>query len=128
MKIAEAAHDINKVYCEAMGDKNKQAWGEMTQESKNKLSSAVKSVADTSEMTPKACHDLWMQHKLADGWGLGFPLDAVNKTHPCLLPYCELPEYQRRKDELFISTIRGLMDTQTHAINSEVPSETAPLV
>jgi hypothetical protein len=36
--------------------------------------------------------------------------DADLKTHPCLRPYCELPEFDRKKDILFLAIVRALQD------------------
>jgi hypothetical protein len=34
--------------------------------------------------------------------------DAVAKTHPCMVPYDDLPEFQRKKDALFLAIVRVL--------------------
>ncbi len=34
--------------------------------------------------------------------------DPIAKTHPCLVPYGELPPEQKAKDELFLSIVRAL--------------------
>jgi RyR domain len=49
-----------------------------------------------------------MDQKLADGWIYGVEKDAESKTHPCLLPYAELPVEQRRKDALFRAIVQSL--------------------
>ena len=33
------------------------------------------------------------------------PKDETRKTHPCLVPYEQLPEEQRRKDAIFIDAV-----------------------
>jgi hypothetical protein len=34
--------------------------------------------------------------------------DPEKKTHPCMLPYAELPESQKKKDDLFLTTVRAM--------------------
>ena len=46
-----------------------------------------------------------MTQKSKDGWTYGTVKDAEAKTHPCLLPYSELPQEQKIKDQLFISVV-----------------------
>ena len=55
--------------------------------------------------------DLWTHDKLADGWRFGPVKDADAKTHPCLLPYDDLPAWQRAKDALFLGIVRAMSVT-----------------
>jgi hypothetical protein len=47
--------------------------------------------------------------KRSEGWEHGETKDVERKTHPCLVPYDELPPEQKRKDELFGITARLLL-------------------
>ncbi|MCC3276386.1 hypothetical protein LJ753_10945 [Arthrobacter sp. zg-Y20] len=58
--------------------------------------------------TPEQLHQSWCDFKVADGWAYGKTKDADQKTHPCLVPYSELPADQRIKDELFQAIVRSL--------------------
>lgn len=58
--------------------------------------------------TPEASHESWLEHRLADGWVYGPEKDEAAKTHPCLIPYDELPPQQRIKDVLFVGIVRAL--------------------
>jgi hypothetical protein len=40
--------------------------------------------------------------------GYGPVKDVVNKIHPCIRPYEELPEAQQKKDAMFIAVVRAL--------------------
>lgn len=53
--------------------------------------------------TSAIVHESWMRDKLAAGWVYGPEKrpDATPPTHPCLVPYAELPEAQRAKDAIF---------------------------
>ena len=43
-------------------------------------------------------HDVWAQGRIADGWTYGEQRDDKLKTHPCLVPYEELPDAEREYD------------------------------
>lgn len=58
--------------------------------------------------TPEELHESWCAFKVADGWSYGEVKDAEAKTHPCLVPYAELPEDQRVKDRLFSAIVEAL--------------------
>jgi hypothetical protein len=47
-------------------------------------------------------HENWMKDKAADGWVYGEAKDSEKKTHPCMVPYNDLPETQQIKDEVVL--------------------------
>lgn len=51
--------------------------------------------------TPEQLHESWCRFKTEGGWRYGETKDPVAKLHPCLVPYGELPEAQRIKDQVF---------------------------
>ena len=57
-----------------------------------------------------AQHDQWMEEKLANGWHFGEVKDADAKTHPQLIPYDDLSEFEKRKDALVAAIISALVD------------------
>lgn len=59
-------------------------------------------------VTTAALHEAWVRDKLAHGWTLGPVKDPQAKTHPCMLPYGELPDWQRDKNRLFVAIVRAL--------------------
>lgn len=60
--------------------------------------------------TPEQLHESWCEFKRADGWVFGEVKDADAKTHPCLVPYRELPPEQRAKDALFQAIVQALSE------------------
>ncbi len=44
------------------------------------------------------------------GWRYGLKKDPAAKTHPCLVPYWQLPAEQRRKDGLFAAIVAALTE------------------
>lgn len=52
-------------------------------------------------------HDVWAQGRLAQGWSYGERRDDVRKLHPCLVPYGELPESEKKYDrDSAVSTLK----------------------
>jgi ryanodine receptor 2 len=43
-------------------------------------------------------HDIWALQRLADAWTWGPQRDDAAKRHPCLVPYEELPDSEKRYD------------------------------
>jgi len=55
-----------------------------------------------------AQHNSWMKEKIDTGWVYGKTKDAEAKTHPCIVPFEELPEFQQKKDGLFCAIVDAL--------------------
>jgi hypothetical protein len=107
--IAEAArqaHEINRAYSKGLGDHSHLPWDEAPQWQKDSAIKGVEAVIADPDVTPKQLHESWLGVKLAAGWVYGEVKDEDKKTHPCMLPYEDLPEAQRVKDELFGGTVR----------------------
>jgi hypothetical protein len=50
------------------------------------------------ELLAKNTHEVWAAGRVAEGWTYGEARDNVKKTHPCLVPYEELPESEKEYD------------------------------
>ena len=55
-------------------------------------------VTELAEMLARNTHEIWSQNRLDDGWVYGECRDDTLRTHPCLVPYDELPERERDYD------------------------------
>ena len=53
---------------------------------------------DLAEEMAKNVHEVWSAGRMADGWKYGAKRDDAEKTHPCLVPYEELPESEKEYD------------------------------
>ena len=63
--------------------------------------SAVELSADLLELTEllsKNTHEVWAAQRLSEGWQYGAERNDVEKWHPCLVPYHELPENEKEYD------------------------------
>lgn len=50
------------------------------------------------EVLAKDVHDTWAAGRIAEGWTYGPQRDDTHRTHPCLVPYEELPESEKEYD------------------------------
>lgn len=110
--IARVVHEANRAYCQMIGDNSQKPWDEADAWQRESAVAGVQAMLDGSATTPEEQHETWVKHKRADGWVYGLAKDAVAKTHPCMVPYTDLPIEQRRKDLLF----RAVVDALTVAI------------
>ena len=62
--------------------------------------------------TPEESHQNWSEYRLAQGWVYGPVKDELNRTHPCLIPYDQLPPEQLIKDALFVAIVGALRDPE----------------
>lgn len=99
--IARACHEANHAYSVAAGDFTTVPYSEASPDQIKSATSGVVAVLREPDITPEALHDRWCEYKRAAGWRFGETKDETNRTHPCLVPYGELPTFQRAKDELF---------------------------
>lgn len=57
-----------------------------------------KELDELIEEMARNVHDVWAQGRIAEGWTYGEERDDQRKTHPCLVPYEELPDAEREYD------------------------------
>jgi len=107
-KIAKVAHEVNKAYCESIGDHSQNSWEYCSDEIKSSAIDGVKYHLENLDSKPSSSHENWMKFKLENGWTYGEVKDESLKTHPCLVPYDELPKEQRTKDYLFKQIVDSL--------------------
>jgi ryanodine receptor 2 len=55
-------------------------------------------LAALTEKLAESTHDHWASQRLAEGWTYGEKRDDAAKTHPCLIPYRDLPESEKQYD------------------------------
>lgn len=50
------------------------------------------------EQMAKNVHEVWAESRIKQGWTYGEQRNDVLKTHPCLIPYEDLPEEEKEYD------------------------------
>lgn len=106
--IAKACHQANKVWCESTGDNSQQDWEQAEKWQRDSAISGVKFRLANPDAKEDAQHNAWMKDKTDDGWVYGEVKDGEKKTHPCIVPFNELPEFQQKKDKLFCAIVDAL--------------------
>jgi hypothetical protein len=53
---------------------------------------------ELTEQIAAHVHEIWASIRLAEGWKYGPERDDERKEHPCLVPYNELPENEKKYD------------------------------
>jgi hypothetical protein len=103
---ARAAYDAN---CKLIGDPDPTPWSLLGDQAYGYLK-AVDSLGENLDRTLEDQHEAWRAARLGDGWMYGTMKDTVNKTHPNLVAYSELPKEQKFKDQLFRTVVCSVMD------------------
>lgn len=106
--IAKVAHEINRAYCEALGDNSQPAWEQAPNWQRDSAINGVRFHLDNPNASPSHSHESWLAEKAATGWKYGPVKDPEAKEHPCFVPYDELPVEQRAKDYLFRAVVHVL--------------------
>jgi hypothetical protein len=109
-EIARVAHEINRAYCQSIGDDSQLSWEDAPSW---QIESAVNGVlfhVENPNAGPDASHNNWMKEKVELGWVYGQVKDSEAKIHPCIVPFNELPKEQQVKDFLFRQVIHSLKD------------------
>lgn len=107
-QIAEVAHEINRAYCESIGDLSQPTWKDAPEWQKESAYAGVAFHIEHPTAGPEASHNSWMRQKLEDGWKHGHIKDENEKTHPCIMPFNFLPKEQQAKDFLFRQVVHSL--------------------
>lgn len=108
VSIAKVCHQANKAWCEAVGDNSQKDWDDAEQWQRDSAVNGVKFKLENADAGHDAQHNSWMKEKIDAGWVYGETKDAENKTHPCIVPFDKLPEFQQKKDALFCAIVEAL--------------------
>jgi len=108
-RAAAVAHEINRAYCEALGDFSQPSWLKAPAWQVRSAIQGVDFHLENPDADASASHRNWMKKKTDEGWAYGKKKDPETKTHPCLLPFSQLPKEQQVKDFLFKAVVHALL-------------------
>ncbi len=106
-RIARVCHEVNRAYCQALGDNSQPSWEDAPEWQRSSARMGV-DLHIMGDFGPEASHLSWMQQKLDEGWVYGEIKDAGAKTHPCIRPFAELPREQQAKDFIFRGVVHAM--------------------
>ena len=105
--IARICHEVNKAYCHALDDHSQPSWEHAPEWQKLSAVNGVRLHVDNPHAGPEASHESWIAEKVAAGWVRGDVKDPEKKTHPCIVPFNELPREQQAKDCIFRAVVHA---------------------
>ena len=106
-QIAKTCHEVNKAFCESVGDLSQPSWENAPQWQKESAINGVNFHLSSPDSQPCDSHNNWTKEKIEAGWVYGDTKNPETKEHPCLVPYEQLPKDQQTKDALFIAVVRS---------------------
>lgn len=121
--IAERCHEANKTYCESIGDNSQLSWDKAPDWQKKSAVTGVQFHIENPKAGPSGSHESWLAEKEKDGWKYGEVKDPEKKTHPCYVPFAELPEEQRLKDVIFTSIVHEYIKDYSEGPGNKNPYE-----
>lgn len=107
-EIVKVCHEVNKAYCEALGDFSQPYWANAPAWQIDSAERGVELHINHPDAGPQASHESWMAQKVADGWVYGEVKDPAAKTHPCIVAFDQLPREQQAKDFIFRAIVHSL--------------------
>ena len=109
IEVARVCHEVNRAYCESIGDMSQPKWEDAPDWQKESAYNGVRYHSENPNSEPADSHNNWRAEKEADGWVYGDVKDPEKKTHPCMVDYDDLPQAQKTKDYLFIAVVRSML-------------------
>lgn len=111
-KIARACHEVNRAYCQSIGDNSQMAWEDAPEMIRKSVVSGVvlHLEAGPQGVPPGTSHQAWLDYKLAEGWKWGPTKNFDTREHPNLMPFNDLPVNEQAKDFIFGAVVHVLRD------------------
>jgi ubiquitin-protein ligase len=107
-QIAHVCHDANRALCLTNDDTSQHEWFSAPGWQVKSAIKGVEFCLSNPDAPASANHEAWLATKEADGWIYGEVKDEHAKTHHCMVPYDQLPQFQKAKDHLFKAIVASL--------------------
>lgn len=107
VRVARITHEVNRQWCLYNGDDSQPTWDDAPDWQKESAIAGVRFHVANPDADDSASHDAWLRQKEADGWKYGEVKDPEAKTHPCFVPFDQLPPEQQFKDRLFRTIVHA---------------------
>jgi len=108
-KVAKVCHEVNRAYCQSIGDMSQPTWENAPEWQRKSAINGVSFHVTNPNAGADSSHVSWLAEKVKDGWAYGEVKDAEKKTHPCIVPFDQLPKEQQAKDYIFRAIVHALM-------------------
>lgn len=106
--IARMCHEVNRAYCQFLGDDSQPAWEDAPEWQRASAMAGVELHFYNPDAGPQASHESWMAQKVAEGWKWGPVKNPDLKEHHCMVPFEDLPREQQAKDWLFRGVVHAM--------------------
>lgn len=98
--IAELCHETIRIYNESIGTYIP-TWSNLKKHQRRVSTYGVDWYVKNPTAGPEESHDAWLQRAELGGWKYGPVVDYEKREHPCLVPFLDLPEHEKRKEYIF---------------------------
>jgi hypothetical protein len=109
--LARICHEANRALQQALNDPAipiAAPWVDCDNEQHASVINGVIARRANPSMTAAQMHENWSAFKREHGWVYGPVKDDTARTHPCLVPYVDLPAGDKAKDRLFSAIVEAL--------------------
>lgn len=107
VSIEKICHEVNKAFCEYLGDDSQLSWEEVPEWQKESAIKGVEFHFNNPDSKPSDSHKSWLKEKLKNGWKYGTVKNVELKIHPCIVPFEELSKDQQFKYVLFLTIVKS---------------------
>ena len=81
-------------------------WEQRDEAFRLQMTDAVARQCGPMPMSAEEAHGAWVQAYIDMGWRYGPTRDPEAKTHPDMVPYAQLGQLERDKDEIYVALCR----------------------
>jgi hypothetical protein len=114
-QAAELAHEIKRMYCNAIGMAADEPWSKMKYTQREAVTDRVMDIIEKGDMSPREFHERWMNRKKNCGWKNGKQFSRTAMTDPFIDDWESLPIQVRMIDTLFVDCVSGYLSAILHS-------------